>query len=228
MNVNLKKHKLNACRNLVAFDGADGVGKSTIITQLRQQLLDIGIEPVIVAPTKLCGSCKLESIERISRAIPRLGSAAYCIGTRYHYMETILPMLQSGRVVLLDRSEFDLVRYTLFRGNNNELRQRLDYISSGLATAGIWPSVRVIVAATPRTILRNLHSRLSNSIHDPNGAFEIVRNNKAVWNTVRLLRPLNNELSQLVVRRNTYSTNLEAQVHSVAKRCVEAILPIIG
>lgn len=219
----MSNFRLSTCENLVAFDGADGTGKTKIVSRVQELLNGSGARTTVISPTKLSGTSKLEMLSKIASRHPRLSSFAYSLGVRYSYLELILPAIKVGELVLLDRSEFDLVRYAIFRGLGRELKQRLNYICSGAATVGMWPMTRIVVVASPTSILSNLSARKSNSIHDPCNFGEIVANNMAVKDALSALEPYDSALTKRLVVRNIHKADPELAISHIAEKCTSVI-----
>lgn len=91
----------------IAIEGPDGSGKSSIIQQLSDRIRATGQEIVITREPG--GSPIAEQIRELILDIDntamdyRAEALLYAAGRRQHLMETVLPNLQAGRMVMSDR-----------------------------------------------------------------------------------------------------------------------------
>ncbi len=87
---------------LVAFDGPNGVGKSTIIEHVKYELAHRGLEVFV---TKEPSDTKLGNFtRRIAEHLNGESLACLVAADRYqHLKETIVPQLQRGKIVITDR-----------------------------------------------------------------------------------------------------------------------------
>lgn len=91
----------------ITMESGEGAGKSTLILKLANRLLDAGIETVVTREPG--GSSIAESIRNVilnpeyTSMDPWTEALLYAAARRQHIVDTILPALQRGAVVLCDR-----------------------------------------------------------------------------------------------------------------------------
>ncbi len=168
-----KEHPfLTAKQNLITIDGVDGAGKSTIARKLAEKLQEhFGKDKVVLVDiTNLRGSPKQEKLRRITKqesvAESRL-DMFYAAGVNRTYEEIIIPALNEGKIVVADRSEVDLLRYAIERGDETSIEKRKKYIQNGTITHRLWAGNRIFLETDPKDALENLRNREHNSQYDP-------------------------------------------------------------
>jgi dTMP kinase len=102
---------------LVVLDGIDGAGKSTQVQLLQDQLAGLGI-PFIASkePTNGKYGRRLRDSATLGRLAPEEELETFLADRREHVETLILPSLQDGRVVILDRYYFSTAAYQGARG----------------------------------------------------------------------------------------------------------------
>jgi dTMP kinase len=131
---------------LITFEGVEGSGKSTQADLLCRRLSGLGVEPLV---SREPGGTEIgEAIRDIllnpkHRAMDgRTELFLYLASRNQHVREKVLPALQAGRVVLLDRFADSSVAY---QGGGRELGERLVSRLSKLATAALKPQLTMLV-----------------------------------------------------------------------------------
>jgi len=163
---------------LITIDGIDGSGKTTIARKVFEELeRRFGRGRVIlVSITNLEGSKKQERLRRIIETYEinedRL-DRIYVAGVNRAYEEIIIPALKEGKIVIVDRSEIDLLRYALEKGDEGLIQQRERYIKEGTPTHRLWAGTRIFIKAEAEDILQNLSERKRLSRYDPRTLEEV-------------------------------------------------------
>ena len=92
---------------IISFEGPDGAGKTTVLEQVLPVLQEKGYD---IITTREPGG--VEIAERIRDVILDVNHVAmdnktelllYMAARRQHYVEKVLPALEAGKVVLIDR-----------------------------------------------------------------------------------------------------------------------------
>ncbi|MEM1349038.1 MAG: dTMP kinase [Myxococcota bacterium] len=97
---------------LVVFEGIDGAGKSTQVTLLASALEAKGHEVVTTRePTSGVWGQKIRRSKLEGRLTPDDEYEAFLEDRREHVRELVLPALQRGAVVLIDRYYFSTMAY---------------------------------------------------------------------------------------------------------------------
>lgn len=104
---------------LIAFDGIDGVGKTTQANLLAQSLRDAGIEVVqSKEPTQGKWGQMLRD-SALKGRLPLDQELEYFVRDREEHLDTLIrPALSEGRAVILDRYYYSTVAYQGSRGAN--------------------------------------------------------------------------------------------------------------
>lgn len=143
----------------VTFEGADGVGKSTIANLIYEELLKRNIE---VIKTREPGGTRIsEAIRDIilnnsyKEMDYRCEALLYAASRAQHVEEKIKPALKSGKVVLCERFVLSSLAYQGIGRNQN-----LDHIKSinEYATMGLEPDIVFIFLNKEETLLRKLEN----------------------------------------------------------------------
>ena len=100
----------------------------------------------------------------------------YIAGVNRAYEEVIIPALREGKIVLVDRSEIDLLRYALWRGDKESAKKRGEYIKDGTATHRLWAGNRIFLESNANDALKNLENRDHKSLDDPTSLEEVKSN----------------------------------------------------
>ena len=175
---------LTAEPNLITIDGVDGSGKSTIVRKLVEKLQErFGKDRVVLADiTNLRGSPKQEKLYGVTKQENITESRLdilYVAGVNRAYEELVIPALHEGKIVVVDRSEVDLLRYTIGHGDKALVEKRKTYIQNGTVTHRLWAGNRIFLEADPNDAWENLKSREQKSKYDPVSLQEAEISSKA-------------------------------------------------
>ena len=139
---------------VIAFEGVDGAGKSTVIHQVAQALRDAGRVVHMPRIGKEHTSRPTKMIRRLTRDPRNLELSAmaefylYCAREAQIIEESVRPALARGEVVLLDRSMLTPVVLGSFgRGLDLDMCQRV----AREATSGFEPDITLVFDVHPRT-----------------------------------------------------------------------------
>lgn len=120
---------------LITFEGGEGGGKSTQIVRVREQLEKAGHDVVVLREPG--GTVISEQIREVVLSAKNTGIAyttevlLFQAARAQIYREIVLPSLQAGKVVLMDRSRDSSVVYQgVVRGFGRELIDQLNDIST--------------------------------------------------------------------------------------------------
>ncbi|SER23948.1 dTMP kinase [Streptococcus gallolyticus] len=122
---------------IISFEGPDGAGKTTVLKQLLPVLQEKGYD---IVTTREPGG--VEIAERIRDVILDVNHVAmdsktelllYMAARRQHYVEKVLPALEAGKVVLIDRFIDSSIAYQgAGRGLDKDIITRLnDFATDG-------------------------------------------------------------------------------------------------
>lgn len=97
---------------LIAIEGIDGAGKTTLALGLAQELNKLGIEPVLTKePTSGPHGTALRQSATAGRLSPADELKLFVADRREHVGQLLHPALAAGRVVILDRYYFSNAAY---------------------------------------------------------------------------------------------------------------------
>lgn len=122
---------------IISFEGPDGAGKTTVLEHVLPVLQEKGYD---IVTTREPGGVKIA--ERIRDVILDVNHVAmdsktelllYMAARRQHYVEKVLPALEAGRVVLIDRFIDSSIAYQgAGRGLDKDIITRLnDFATDG-------------------------------------------------------------------------------------------------
>lgn len=122
---------------IISFEGPDGAGKTTVLEQVLPALQEKGYD---IITTREPGG--VEIAERIRDVILDVNHVAmdnktelllYMAARRQHYVEKVLPALEAGKVVLIDRFIDSSIAYQgAGRGLDKDIITRLnDFATDG-------------------------------------------------------------------------------------------------
>lgn len=157
---------------LITIDGVDGSGKSTIARKVFERLEEkFGKGKVVLVDiTNLRGSPKQERLRKIAEVESMAGDRLdkiYAAGVNRAYEEIIIPSLKEGKIVVVDRSKIDLLRYALEKEDQEAIERRGKYLKEGTPTHRFWAGNRIFIEAESDDILQNLSERKNLSKYDP-------------------------------------------------------------
>jgi len=132
--------------NLITIDSPDGVGKTEIARRVIEKLKEKGKNPDNVIYLKYTSLMNTESQRNISTEIKKckdktIGSwdknkiehiiKLWAAKLNRSYNNHILPLINDGKIVILDRSEVDLFRACIEFGNEELLNKTSEYFKNG-------------------------------------------------------------------------------------------------
>ncbi len=126
---------------------------------------------------------------------------------------------------MADRSEVDLLRYAIERGDEISVEKRKQYIQDGSVTHRFWAGNRIFIDVDPKDAWDNLRNRERNSQYDPSSLEEMERSNAAQREAQKYVELLPhsgdiNVIKEKVVRVED-KTKQEEYLNAVVDRLVE-------
>lgn len=111
---------------LIAIEGIDGAGKTTIARFLRDELQKMGYDVVLLKePTDSEWGRKIkESLNNRLSAEEEL--ELFILDRKYDVEKNILPALKSGKIVIMDRYYYSNIAYQAARGIDAEKIRRMN------------------------------------------------------------------------------------------------------
>jgi dTMP kinase len=106
---------------LVAVEGIDGAGKTTQVELLREALARVGEQPIVSKePTNGPWGKIIKESASTGRLTPQKELEAFINDRTEHVKSLVLPSLNDGRIVILDRYFYSTIAYQGSRGVNVE------------------------------------------------------------------------------------------------------------
>jgi len=171
---------LTAHPRLITIDGPDGVGKSRICRLLVELLKKMyGQDRVIlVSPNSFAECLGSEKLRRtrdllIEKRFNYQTDHVYVANFALVYKEVIFPALNEGKIVIIDRSEVDSLRFACENYTEKQIEERRIAIEQGHLTHGLWAGVRIFVSGSAEDIWDNLQRKIDGSKNDPQNLVEV-------------------------------------------------------
>ena len=188
--IETERPQLTVEGRIIALDGINEAGKSAIASRLVEALKSkYGEEGVVLVKFNFTGGDeqrRLGSIVKNKKPQPGVVGGLISAGINRGYHEVILPALETGKIVVIDRSEIDLLRFALESGDVELYKKRLKLISEGSITHRLWSGNRVFVHIKVEEAWNNLCQRGSNSQFDPKSIEEVQKRVEAQLEVERL------------------------------------------
>lgn len=142
----------------IAFEGADGCGKSTQVRYLTEYLQELGVD---VLSTREPGGCPVSERIRdivldrnIEDMCAETEALLYAAARAQHVYEVIKPAVEAGKVVLCDRFIYSSLAY---QGYGRQLGvDRVRYINE-FAISGCMPDVTVFISVPPERAFERMN-----------------------------------------------------------------------
>ena len=136
---------------LITFEGGEGAGKSTQIVRLRDRLTKAGHD--VIALREPGGTTISEQIREVVLSSKNIGISfttevlLFQAARAQIYREIVLPSLEAGKIVLMDRSRDSSVVYQgKVRGFGTDLIEQLNNIS----TKDTFPNLTLLLDVNPK------------------------------------------------------------------------------
>lgn len=144
---------------LITLEGGEGGGKTTQIVRLRESLTKIGKDVVVLREPG--GTVISEQIREVVLSAKNVGIAfttevlLFQAARAQIYRELVLPSLEAGKVVVIDRSRDSSVVYQgMVRGFGRELIDQLNDVS----TKNTYPDLTLLLDVSVKEGLRRRES----------------------------------------------------------------------
>lgn len=147
----------------ISFEGGEGVGKSTQVHLLRDQLVGMGIDVVLTREPG--GSAGAEEIRKLlvsgdtDKWTPMTEVLLFYAARVDHLKRTILPALSQGKWVITDRYADSTFAY---QGAGHGLGQETIQDIHRITTEDFWPDVTILLDSDPLLGLQRANDREAN------------------------------------------------------------------
>jgi dTMP kinase len=145
----------------ITFEGIDGSGKSTLISAIKERLLERGIKEEKILITKEPGGTDFAELLRdvLTKKVDRepLAELFALLSARYdHTKRKIIPALREGKIVICDRYSDSTFAYQVFgKGLEYYLVTHLNKIAS----LKLKPDLTILIDLDPKIALERLKDK---------------------------------------------------------------------
>lgn len=165
---------------LITVDGVDGAGKTTFSRTFAERLgARLGSDRVaLVNVNNFVGGPRQERLGDIMRRgdlSSRQLDGMFAATVNRSYGEEVIPALDGGKIVVVDRSEIDLLRFAIEHGSESDVDRRLGYLRDGTLTHRRWAGNRILMRTPAEDAWRNLTARPHRSKYDPASVEDVRR-----------------------------------------------------
>lgn len=185
---------------LIAIEGIDGAGKTTIARFLRDELEKRGY-PVVLLKEPTDGEYGRKIKEAEKRYEPEEELKLFLLDRKEDVDKNILPALRNGKIVIMDRYYISSMAYQGARGlDMDEIRRMNEEVAPK-------PDLVIILDVSPQEGLKRVGRRGNRTIFEEESYLARVRENflkiARMWNeTNRKVRVINAEQELEEVRRD--------------------------
>ncbi len=167
-----KRPQLEMFFNLITIDGVDGAGKDTIARYIKDKLMEKYPGKIIniIDITHFQGSPKqdrLNNFRNLGKISKSNFDKSYTAGLNRAYEEIILSKIEAGEIVIVPRSEVNLLRYAYEKDDQDMIEKRIQSIKDGTMSQRTVPGNRIFINIDPETQIDNLNLRGNLSEYDP-------------------------------------------------------------
>ncbi|MCC6028492.1 MAG: dTMP kinase [Archaeoglobus sp.] len=153
---------------LIAVEGIDGAGKTTIANHLCDFLSKKGYKCVVLKePSESIYGKMIKSLK--SRPDPETEMELFLKDREMDVKDRILPALEEGKIVIMDRYYYSNIAYQSARGLNAD---RIRELNEGIAPK---PDLVILLDLSPSKALERIKNREKLSIFEEKDYLENVR-----------------------------------------------------
>ena len=221
--------RLKVVPNIITIDGPDGTGKTTLSGFFYHFLAKkFGKEYVVLLEaTNVGGSLSQERLRRLHKTVKlswQRENQLYSAGVNRAYGDIVTPAIAKGQLVVIDRSEVDLLRYALQLKDETVIADRIRYLECGILTRGYLAKNRVYVTSSREDILANLNDRPNRSPYDPQTLEDIDQQLSSQERAEACIQEVYIEpLNIIRINNQRQSNNPKEYLRSIAKYIAENI-----
>ncbi len=231
---------------LITIDGPDGAGKTTIagkvLELLKEKALKENKDPNDTVYVKYIKYLDTDSQKRLKDLTHKEGvlndikgkndfeklAKLYSARAQRSYQDHIVPLLDSGKTVILDRSELDILRGAIEWGDEKLVKTVEDYYKKGIITHGVTAGNRIFVSGEAEDLWKNLNERGEHKTHnDPKSLDEmkarLESEDKAEKNILSI--PVKGEVNVVNIKnkRCEEKTESDEQISKLAKEIISQL-----
>lgn len=174
----MRKNKFDSI--FIVFDGPNGVGKTTVIENLKARLINEGYATTITSEPSNSNLGNL--LRKESERLSGYGLASLVVANRYEHIEEIEILLQKYEIVLCDRYFLSTL---ILQGIDGVDEDFLININKKI----LKPDIQIVLKASQKTIQERLKERTVLTRFEENNKTELEL--KYLENGVKVLKNLN-------------------------------------
>ena len=218
---------LKVVPNIITIDGPDGTGKTTLSDFVYRFLAKkFGKDHVVfLEATNVRGSPSQERLRKLQKtANPswRRENQLYSAGVNRAYGDIVIPAIAKGQLVVIDRSEVDLLRYAIQSEDEAVIADRIRYLKCGILTRGYLAKNRVYVTSTREDIWANLNDRQYRSPYDPQTPEDVDQQLTSQATAEAYIQEISKDsLNVIMVNNQRQSINPLGYLRRIAESIVE-------
>ena len=216
--------------NIITIDGPDGTGKTTLSDFVYRFLAEkFGKDHVVLLEaTNVRGSPSQERLRRLQKTVKsswRRENQLYSAGVNRAYGDIVIPAIAKGQLVVIDRSEVDILRYAIQSKDETVIADRIRYLKSGILTRGYLAKNRVYVTSTREDIWANLNNRPNRSPYDPQTLEDVNQQLTSQETAEAYIQEISKDsLNVIMVNNQRQSINPRGYLKGIAESIVENLL----
>lgn len=155
---------------MIAIEGIDGAGKSVIAQELLRALKEMGYDPVLFKePSESFYGQKVRNSKK--RLPPEKELELFLLDREIDVKERILPALERGKIVVMDRYYYSNIAYQSASGIEAEKIRKLN---EEIAPK---PDLVILLDLSPEIALKRIESRGKTTVFEDKDYLEKVREN---------------------------------------------------
>lgn len=202
---------------LIAIDGPDGCGKSSL-ANLLAQALHITTPCVLVKPTYFSTTEKSAVVGRgLKRCshLPNKGwehNAFFLRAMSLNYRHLVRPLIDSHSIVVLDSSEIRALAFVQDGCSDEAVRKTEAAFLSGRMNHGCVPDIRFLLDGSNEDLIKNLGTKASLDEGDPRGhkAIDSRRNAYAYAQQIVLSNQPEVVVHRITIKHSSLAMNYHA------------------
>ncbi len=210
---------------LVAVDGPDGSGKSTLTKMIAEKK-----EAIIIKPTYFSSSSgarqigeEFEKNKDYLRASSREHNNYFLRAMRRNYQETIFPLLKENNFIILDSSEIRALSFIMDRGEKGAIEETRGWISTNLINCGIIPDLRVNFIGDPEDLMKNLFSKEVLDSGDPRDKEEMKKRLSCYRRAIKEVQAIQEEVPRIEIEVKHAGEEKEKYLEKLSERILGEI-----
>ncbi len=185
---------------LIAIEGIDGAGKTTVARYLFEELKRRGYDVVLLKePTESEYGRRVRELLRSGKSNPHLELKLFLRDREWNVQNNVLPALEKGKIVVMDRYYYSTIAYQGASGIDADYIKRLNERFPK-------PDLVIILDVRPEVALKRIKDRRKERFENPDflrkvrEIFRSIKNNVVVVDAERDLETVKSEVLNVVLK----------------------------